>query len=68
VLLVRALRTLPPRQRRVTVLHYLCDLSVAAIAAEVEAPEGSVKVWLARARAALAAQLGDLTTEAANAE
>lgn len=68
VLLVRALRALPARQRQVVVLHYLCDLSVSAIAAEIAAPEGSVKVWLSRARAALAAQLGGLTTEAANAE
>lgn len=67
VLLVRALRTLPPRQRQVVVLHYLCDLPVAAIAAEVEAPQGSVKVWLSRARAALATQLGSLS-EATNAE
>jgi RNA polymerase sigma-70 factor (ECF subfamily) len=67
VLLVQALRTLPPRQRQVVVLHYLCDRPVSAIAAEIEAPEGSVKVWLARARAALAAQLGSLS-EAANAE
>jgi RNA polymerase sigma-70 factor (ECF subfamily) len=67
VLLVRALRTLPPRQRQVVVLHYLCDRPVSAIAAEIEAPEGSVKVWLARARAALAAQLASLS-EAANAE
>ncbi len=67
VLLVRALRCLPPRQRQVVVLHYLCDLPVAVIATEIDAPEGSVKVWLARARAALAAELGDSLSEASNA-
>ena len=68
VLLVRALRQLPPNQRRVIALHYLCDMSVADIAAETGAPVGSVKVWLARGRAALAAHLGDTLTEATNAE
>ncbi len=68
VLLVGALRAIPVRQRQVIVLHYLCDLPVAAIAAEIGAPEGSVKAWLARARAALAAQLGDSYSEAAHAD
>lgn len=55
--LVAALRTLPERQRRAIVLHYLCDLSVDQVAAETGSPAGTVKVWLARGRAALARQL-----------
>jgi RNA polymerase sigma-70 factor, ECF subfamily len=57
VALVAALRVLPERQRVVVVLHYLADLPVAQIAAELGSPAGSVKVWLARGREALAASL-----------
>ena len=67
VLLVRALRLLPARQRQVIALHYICDMSVAGIAVEIGAAAGSVKVWLSRGRAALAAQLDDSTTEAHHA-
>jgi len=59
LLLVAALRTLPAAQRRALALHYLLDLSVAQIAAETGASEGTVKSWLHRGRAALAAQLDD---------
>lgn len=55
VALVAGLRTLPPRQRTVLVLHYLADLPVERIAAELGCPTGSVKAWLSRGRAALAA-------------
>jgi RNA polymerase sigma-70 factor (ECF subfamily) len=54
VVLVEALRTLPPRQRQVMCLHYLLDLSVADIARETGVAEGTVKSWLSRARSALA--------------
>ena len=57
VALVAALRTLPERQRLVLVLHYLGDCSVEQIAAELGCPMGSVKGWLSRGRAALAAAL-----------
>lgn len=57
VLLVRAMRALPETQRRVLVLHYLLDLPVGEIAAEVGAPAGTVKSWLSRGRAALATAL-----------
>src|SRR6266699_2024616 len=54
VALVSGLRTLPERQRTVLVLHYMCDLSVDQIAAELRCPAGSVKSWLSRGRTALA--------------
>ncbi|HEY2642050.1 MAG TPA: SigE family RNA polymerase sigma factor [Streptosporangiaceae bacterium] len=59
--LVTALRTLPERQRIVLVLHYLADLPVGQIAAELSCPVGSVKAWLWRGRAALAVALADGT-------
>ena len=59
VALVAALRTLPERQRVVVVLHYLADLPVSQIAAELRCPAGSVKAWLSRGRDALAIALRD---------
>jgi RNA polymerase sigma-70 factor (sigma-E family) len=61
VALVAALRTLPERQRVVVVLHYLADLPIAQIAAELRCPVGSVKAWLSRGRDALAIALRDST-------
>ncbi len=57
VALVAALRTLPEQHRRAVVLHYLADLSVTEIAAETGATTGTVKSWLHRGRAQLAAAL-----------
>ena len=57
VALVAALRRLPDPQRRAVVLHYLGDLPVATIAQELGVADGTVKSWLHRGRAALAAQL-----------
>jgi RNA polymerase sigma-70 factor, ECF subfamily len=59
VALVAALRTLAERQRVVLVLHYLADLPVAQIAAELGVPVGSVKGWLSRGREALAAAMSE---------
>ena len=53
VALVAALQQLPADQRRALVLHHLCDLSVAEVAAEVGAPTGTVKARLSRGRNAL---------------
>ncbi|GLF99348.1 SigE family RNA polymerase sigma factor [Streptomyces yaizuensis] len=53
VTLVAALRRLPEGQRRVAVLHYVCDLSVEQVAAETGLAAGTVKTHLFRARAAL---------------
>jgi RNA polymerase sigma-70 factor (ECF subfamily) len=63
VLLVRAMRTLPVTHRRALALHYLLDRSVAEIAAETGVATGTVKSWLSRGRAALAAALGDVNSE-----
>lgn len=59
VALVHALRQIPADQRRVIVLYHLVGLSVGEIAAEVAAPAGTVKAWLARGRRAMAAHLLD---------
>jgi RNA polymerase sigma-70 factor (ECF subfamily) len=55
--LVRALRKLPVAQREVLVLHYVAELAVERIAAELGLPAGTVKSRLARGRAALAHHL-----------
>jgi RNA polymerase sigma-70 factor (ECF subfamily) len=52
-----ALRCLPVTQRQVVVLHYLLDLPVDQVAAELGVPTGTVKSRLARARAALMSRL-----------
>jgi RNA polymerase sigma-70 factor, ECF subfamily len=68
VALVSGLRTLPERQRTVLVLHYLCDLTVDQIAAELGCPAGSVKSWLSRGRTALAAAVRIVEPEPERAE
>ena len=55
--LVRALRKLPVAQREVLVLHYVAELEVERVAAELRLPIGTVKSRLARGRAALAQHL-----------
>ena len=57
VALVSALRQLPERQRLAVVLHYLGDLSVADVSAELNAARGTVLSWLHRARQQLATLL-----------
>jgi RNA polymerase sigma-70 factor, ECF subfamily len=52
-----AIRSLPPRQSQVVVLHYLEDRPVEDIAAVLDIASGTVKAHLHRARAALAAKL-----------
>ncbi|WP_327652364.1 SigE family RNA polymerase sigma factor [Micromonospora aurantiaca] len=59
VALLAALRRLPDAQRLVVVLHHLHDLPVAAIARTTGMPEGTVKSYLSRGRAALAVLLTD---------
>jgi len=59
VALVAALRRLPTDQRRAIVLHHLMDLPVAEVARDLDVAVGTVKSWLHRGRAALAAHLTD---------
>jgi RNA polymerase sigma-70 factor (sigma-E family) len=59
VALVTALSTLDKDQRKIVVLHHLADLGTGDIARELGIPEGTVKSRLARARARLAALLGE---------
>jgi RNA polymerase sigma-70 factor (ECF subfamily) len=62
VALMTALEQLPADQRRALVLHHLCDLPVAEVAAEVGAPVGTVKARLSRGRTALHTLLDDTLT------
>jgi RNA polymerase sigma-70 factor (ECF subfamily) len=55
--LVRALGTLPVKQRRALVLHDLVGLTAAEVATEMGASPETVRVWLHRGRQALARQL-----------
>lgn len=59
LVLAEALAKLPVEQRRVIVLHYLVDMKVDEIAAEIGAPSGTVKARLSRGRAALSQLLDD---------
>ena len=52
--IIAALRALPEAQRHVIALHYLADLPVDQIAAELGVPSGTVKSRLSRGRDALA--------------
>ena len=55
--IVKALATLPPRQRAATVLRFYEDLSVGEIAERMGAAEGTVKALLHQARQRLQLQL-----------
>jgi RNA polymerase sigma-70 factor (ECF subfamily) len=59
---IDALQHIPVSERQAIVLHHVCGLSVEETAAELGAPEGTVKSWLSRGRAHLAAAL-DVTEE-----
>jgi len=56
--IVKALATLPPRQRAATVLRFYEDLSVIEIAERMGAAEGTVKALLHQARQKLQIELG----------
>jgi RNA polymerase sigma-70 factor (ECF subfamily) len=64
---IAAIALLPEKQRRAVVLHYLADLSVAEIADQEGVAVGTVKSWLHRGRAALAAHIGADGKEATGA-
>ncbi len=67
VALASALSLLPANQRRAVVQFYLADMTVAQIAHEDGIPDGTVKSWLYRGRAALAASLGESRVEVPDA-
>jgi RNA polymerase sigma-70 factor (ECF subfamily) len=50
---------LPARLRLAVTLHYFADMPVSKVATTMGRPEGSVKRWLAEARAQLAIELED---------
>jgi RNA polymerase sigma-70 factor (ECF subfamily) len=66
VVLVEALRELPPKQRRTLTLHYVCDLTVDQIAAETGLSPSTVKTHLVRGRSMLAHLLHDSRNEEAS--
>ncbi len=55
-----AMATLSAEHRQALVLHYLGGLTLPEVAAEMNAPVGTVKSWLSRGRSHLAAALADL--------
>ncbi len=59
VAIVTALREVDDKQRQVVVLHYLADIGIADIAAELGLAEGTVKSRLSRARVKLASLLDE---------
>src|SRR3954452_5685520 len=59
VAIVTALEAVDAGQREAVVLHYLADVPVAEIAAQLGIPEGTVKSRLSRARERLAGLLDD---------
>ncbi|MFZ5815935.1 MAG: RNA polymerase sigma factor [Bacillota bacterium] len=58
-LIADAILTLPAQQRAAVVLFYFHDRPLGEIAALLDAPEGTVKSWLHRAKATLARLLGE---------
>jgi RNA polymerase sigma-70 factor (ECF subfamily) len=54
---VTALAALPRVQREAIVLHHLVGMPVGEVAGQLHAPVGTVKSWLSRGRAQLAALL-----------
>ena len=55
--LAAALRALPRRQAQAIVLHDAAGLSAVEVAKELDVPEGTVRSWLSRGRAVLAAHM-----------
>ncbi len=67
VVLVQALGTLPPAVRRVVVMFYLADMSLADIAEFERISDNAVKQRLHRGRVALAAVLREPRSEVGHA-
>ena len=64
----RALATLSPRERACVVLRYYDDCTVAQVAAQLGIADGTVKRYLADASVKLAAKLGTVSREVAEAD
>lgn len=62
-LIQEAMRELPESQRMMVHLFYWLDLKVREIAEVMDCPEGTVKVYLQRARNSLAASLGGIRND-----
>ena len=58
--LAAALNTLPRRQAQAIVLHDAAGLSAAEVGKELDVPEGTVRSWLSRGRAVLAARMTEI--------
>jgi RNA polymerase sigma-70 factor, ECF subfamily len=63
VVLIDALRQIPPNQRRAVVLYHLVGMPVAEIATEMGASTSAVKQWLSRGRRSLQSVIGEETAE-----
>jgi RNA polymerase sigma-70 factor (ECF subfamily) len=66
VALTAALAKLPETQRKAFVLFYIANRTVLEIAEQEGVPEGTVKSWLHRARASVAAELTEHREETGN--
>jgi RNA polymerase sigma-70 factor, ECF subfamily len=66
--LAAALRTLPRRQAQAIVLHDAAGLSASEVAKELSVPEGTVRSWLSRGRAVLAARMVETEVREEGAE
>ncbi len=61
--LLRAVGTLPPKQRAAVALYYLEDLPVSRVAALMEVAPATVRQHLFKARSQLAVSLGEVLEE-----
>jgi RNA polymerase sigma-70 factor (ECF subfamily) len=57
------MRSLPGVQARALLLHDGLGMTVSEVAAELKAPEGTVKSWLSRSRKDVASRLERLDRE-----
>jgi RNA polymerase sigma factor (sigma-70 family) len=62
--LIEALRGLPLEQQLLLELHYWHDMDAAALAGVFEVPDGTIRVRLSRARAALRGKLAGIAPDA----
>jgi len=62
LMLAAALRSLPENQVRALVLHDGAGHSISEVATQMQAPEGTVKSWLSRGRAAAAKAMDSTET------